>query len=275
MRNHGEAFRLQARNHLIKTTMSFYPGNLATQDDLADLVSQTELTDALAAKRDLVEPFVAMEAEEIDVSIPGNSYAVSGNAVLTFSDDTPDDGTQTALLLQGGTADSVLTIPEAYSDKRGTITSITVPAAATVLVLFKYIDSQWLLLGDPQSYQKQSIGIACSDETTPLEMATGGSTLVTFEMPFTMINVTVRASLTTAQTGGNAVTVDIFEDTHSILSTPITIDNDEKSSATAAAAPVVSDGTLAEGAELAIELIDIGNGTAAGLKIWLEGDRLV
>ena len=112
------------------------------------------------------------------------------------------------------------------------------------------------------------IGIACSDETTAL---TTGTAKVTFRMPFAMTLTAVRASLTTAQTSGSIFTVDINEGGTTILSTKLTIDNTEKTSTTAATPPVISDSSLADDAEITIDIDQVGDGTAKGLKVWLIG----
>ena len=114
----------------------------------------------------------------------------------------------------------------------------------------------------------QSIQIACSDETTAL---TTGTAKVTFRMPYAFTLTAVRASLTTAQTSGSILTVDINEGGSTILSTKLTIDNTEKTSTTAATAPVISDANLADDAEITIDIDQIGDGTAKGLKVALIG----
>jgi len=68
-------------------------------------------------------------------------------------------------------------------------------------------------------------------------------------------------------------TVDINEGGTSILSTKLTIDNTEKTSTTAATAAVISDTALADDAEITIDIDQIGDGTAKGLKITLIGTR--
>jgi hypothetical protein len=120
------------------------------------------------------------------------------------------------------------------------------------------------------AYLDDPIIIACSDETTALTAGTGK---VTFRMPFAYTVSSVRASLTTAQTSGNIFTVDINEAGTSILSTKITIDNGEKTSTTAVTAPVVSDTSIADDAEITIDIDQIGDGTAKGLKVTLIGRR--
>ncbi|WP_164091628.1 hypothetical protein [Comamonas thiooxydans] len=113
-----------------------------------------------------------------------------------------------------------------------------------------------------------AIPIACSDESTALA---AGVAKVTFRMPFAMNLSAVRASLTTAQAGGAILTVDINAGGSSILSTKLTIDNTEKTSTTAAAAAVISSAALADDAELTIDIDQIGDGSAKGLKVYLIG----
>lgn len=114
------------------------------------------------------------------------------------------------------------------------------------------------------------IVVACSDETTAL---TTGTAKVTFRNPYaTVFNVTgVKASLSTAQTSGSIFTVDINDSGTSILSTKLTIDNTEKTSTTAATAAVISDASIAADAEITIDIDQIGDGTAKGLKVTLIG----
>jgi hypothetical protein len=83
----------------------------------------------------------------------------------------------------------------------------------------------------------------------------------------------VRASLSTAQASGSIFTVDINEGGTSVLSTKLTIDNTEKTSTTAATPAVISDSALADDAEITIDIDQIGDGTAKGLKVILIGTR--
>lgn len=116
----------------------------------------------------------------------------------------------------------------------------------------------------------ESIVVAASDETTAL---TTGAAKVTFRMPYAFTLTAVRASLSTAQTSGSIFTVDINDSGTSILSTKLTIDNTEKTSTTAATAPVISDTSLADDAEITIDIDQVGDGTAKGLKVALIGTR--
>jgi hypothetical protein len=112
--------------------------------------------------------------------------------------------------------------------------------------------------------------VAASDETTAL---TTGTAKVTFRMPHAMTLTGVRASLSTAQASGSIFTVDINEGGTTVLSTKLTIDNTEKTSTTAATPAVISDSALADDAEITINIDQIGDGTAAGLKVVLIGTR--
>jgi hypothetical protein len=113
----------------------------------------------------------------------------------------------------------------------------------------------------------RSLTVACSDETTAL--TTG--TKATFRMPEAATITAVRASVKTAP-AGSALTVDINEDSGSgsasILSTKLTIDAGEKTSTTAATPVVISDTSIADDAEMTIDIDTIGSSTAgAGLKV--------
>jgi hypothetical protein len=111
---------------------------------------------------------------------------------------------------------------------------------------------------------------AASDETTAL---TTGTAKVTFRAPSAFTLTEVRASLTTAQASGSIFTVDINQNGTSVLSTKLTIDNTEKTSVTAAAPSVISTSAITDDAEITIDIDQIGNGTATGLKITLIGTR--
>lgn len=130
----------------------------------------------------------------------------------------------------------------------------------------------WVIngLATDATAKAEYLTIACSDESTAL---TAGTAKITFCMPYAMTLTSVRASLSTAQTSGSIFTVDINESGSSVLSTKLTIDNAEKTSTTASTAPVISDSNLADDAEITIDIDQIGDGTAKGLKVTLIGTR--
>lgn len=132
--------------------------------------------------------------------------------------------------------------------------------------IFKFQDSAFVDI----TRERVSFVIAVSDESTALATGTGK---ITFRMPHAMTLTAVRGSLTVAQTSGSILTVDINEAGSTILSTKLTIDNGEKTSTTAATAAVISDTALADDAEITIDIDQVGDGTAKGLKVYLIGLR--
>ena len=111
-----------------------------------------------------------------------------------------------------------------------------------------------------------------SDELTPI---TTGTSKVTFRMPCLIQLLDVRASLTTAQSSGNIFTVDIRKNGISIfdLGFLLTIDNNEKTSLTAINKYLLATDKLDDDDEIAVDVTQIGNGTATGLKITIIGTR--
>jgi len=113
---------------------------------------------------------------------------------------------------------------------------------------------------------KQSIVVACSDETTAL---TTGTSKLTFRMPYAMTLTEVRASATTAPVG-STLTVDINDGGTSIMTThkldiltTATIDDETVT---------LTDTALADKAIITIDIVTVGSTTAgAGLKVYLIG----
>jgi hypothetical protein len=157
----------------------------------------------------------------------------------------------------------------------GAITNVK-PATPNYIVVIGYVakksatDGHILLHVQNDTRQAVEIQLAASDETTAL---TTGTAKVTFRMPHAMTLTAVRASLTTAQASGSIFTVDINQSGSSVLGTKLTIDNTEKTSTTAATAATITTSALTDDAEITVDIDQIGNGTATGLKITLIGTR--
>ena len=157
----------------------------------------------------------------------------------------------------------------------GEITNVK-PASPNYIVVVGYVakksatDGHILLHVQNDTRQAVEIQLAASDETTAL---TTGTAKMTFRMPHAMTLTSVRASLTTAQASGSIFTVDINQSGTSVLGTKLTIDNTEKTSVTAATAATITTSALTDDAEITIDIDQIGNGTATGLKITLIGTR--
>jgi hypothetical protein len=124
-------------------------------------------------------------------------------------------------------------------------------------------------VADAVAKQPEVLMFAVSDETTDL---TTGTDAITFRMPFAMTLTSCRASVTTAPTGSTII-VDIEESGTTIFSTKLTIDASEKTSTTATPS-VISDGALADDAEMSVNIDQVGSTIpGAGLKITLIGTR--
>ena len=188
-------------------------------------------------------------------------HALLSNLAWTSSGHT---GTPNRFLAFGGSGQTVEVSPT------GNDTRIVTGTAGTGGNLAEW-DASGNVIGTSTTVAKlrtQSIITACSDEATAL---TTGTAKVTFRMPYAFTLTGVRASVATAPTG-SVITVDINEAGVTILSTKITIDAGEKTSTTAAVAPVISDSSLADDAEITVDIDAIGSSVAgAGLKVALLG----
>ena len=161
----------------------------------------------------------------------------------------------------------ITTAASTYQTLSGMSSYLTVSAASSSYLTVSAAASTY---GTITQAKTEYLVLAASDESTALATGTGK---VTFRMPYAFTVSAVRASLSTAQTSGSIFTVDINDSGTSILSTKLTIDNTEKTSKTATTAAVISDTALADDAEITIDIDQIGDGTAKGLKITLIGTR--
>lgn len=121
--------------------------------------------------------------------------------------------------------------------------------------------------GVPPGVSDVYFAVAASDEETPL---TTGTAKITFHWPLTGTLAEVWAGLSTPQASGSTLTVDVNDAGSTMLSTKITIDNTEDTSLTAATPPVLSDTSVTKGGKATIDIDQIGDGTACGLKVYFR-----
>lgn len=147
---------------------------------------------------------------------------------------------------------------------------VTTVSGAVTTVVDQRTDGNGLLL-PPASSIPVLIQIAVSDETSNL---TAGAAKITFRSPFAFTLTAVRGSVNVAATGGTLLTVDINEAGASVLSTKLTFDASEKTTTTAATPAVISDASIADDAEISIDIDAIGSTLpGVGLKVTLLGTR--
>jgi hypothetical protein len=108
--------------------------------------------------------------------------------------------------------------------------------------------------------------LAVSDETTTL---TTGSAKLTFRAPFAMTLTQIPRSSVSQSSSSGLVTVDINEAGTSVLGVnKLSIDATEKTSTTAATPTTLADTSIADDAEITLDIDAAGTG-AKGLKVTL------
>jgi hypothetical protein len=162
-----------------------------------------------------------------------------------------------------GTTTPTEKLEVAGKTKTTTFQMTTTPTAGHVLTSDASGNGTWQAL-------PAEIQAAASDETTCL---TTGTAKVTFRMPHRMTLTAVRASLTTAQTAGALLTVDINLNGVSVLGTKLTFDNGERTTVTAATPATIVTSALTDDGEITVDIDTVGTALAKGLKITLIGTR--
>lgn len=154
---------------------------------------------------------------------------------------------------------------------QATIRKVTSQTEPVVIIppggyaLIEYDGSNARLVNYCQPFE---LTVAASDETSALTTGTGKATWRNYGRKWV---TEVYASVNSAQTSGSLLTVDINEAAVSILSTKLTIDNNEESSHEAATPAVISDNSIAHGAKMSIDIDTVGAGSPTGLKVTLRG----
>ena len=113
---------------------------------------------------------------------------------------------------------------------------------------------------------------SCSDELTPLEVAT---TLTTFRAPYALTLAYIRCSLTTAPIGADLI-VDVKVTGVTVFSTPMHIDSTERTSVTAITQAVLNIINIVDDTEFTVDVLQIGSSTAGtGLKVAVTGTKVI
>ena len=210
---------------------------------------------ANTAKETNVEEGDASAETPGKVALATNEEATAGNDATKAL--TPRSGTAMAAAVTVSKKVHELTAPTAAlvmnSQK---ITGVTDPTAAQDAATKAYVDS----------YRLEALSYALSDETSDIASATS---VLTARIPYAFTVTNIRANVNTVSSSG-LITVDINIAGSTVLSTKLTIDASEFTSATAADAHVVSDTTWADDAEIVFDIDGHGTG-AKGLKVTIIG----
>lgn len=268
---------------VINSTSGSYTVTVKTSAGTGVTVTQSSAAVVAADGTNVVkvaEPAVSASNTFSTIAVSGQSNVVADSTTDTLTlaagsgiTITTDAATDTVTITNSGSAsNSFETIAVSGQSNvvadSGTDTLTFVAGSGITITTDAATDS--ITITATGAAPTQCIPIACSDETTAL---TTGTAKVTFRMPYAFTLTAVRASVTTAPTGAT-LTVDINEGGVSILSTKLTIDASEKTSTTAATAAVISDTSLADDAEITIDIDQIGSTIAgAGLKVYLIGTK--
>lgn len=250
--------------------MSITPINLGTAPAGTDGDSHRDAWtkgNANFADLDLVTAEAKTSAFSLTNADNRKGFRCSGSFAVTV-DPGNDDG-WTATIANVGTGTVTFTAGSGVTLVPSDITlDNTTGATLTAATLLHLGDEEYLVLGPARD--PVVIVVPLSDEGTDLTTGTGK---YVFRMPFAMTLTGVRASVNTAPTG-SGITVDINENSSSILSTKLTIDVSEKTSVTAATEAVIGDAALADDAELSFDVDAVGSTTPGrGLKVTLLGYR--
>jgi hypothetical protein len=235
---------------------------LVAANNLSDLVNvataRANLGLGSAALSDSTD-FAAAVHTHIASSVTDFSEAVDDRVASLLV-----EGTNITLTYDDAAGSLTIDAADSGSSTLAGDTDVTITSAADGdLLTYETSSTKW-----KNKRPKESFTVAVGDETTALTTGTGKRT---FRMPFAMTLTEVRASLTTASSSGIPA-FDVNESGVSIFSTTLTIDATETSSTTATTAAVISDSSLADDAEITID-IDTAGTAAAGLKITFIGTR--
>jgi hypothetical protein len=272
----GQGFWTRTRN----LSISVNTANGLARLDSSGLVPASLLpsyVDDVLEFADLVAFPATGETGKIYVALDSNkTYRWSGSAYIEISaspgsTDALTEGSLNLYFTQARARQSISVSGSlGYDPETGVISYTTPPLVSTTAAglaketgtpsgKFLRDDNDW-------AHPVDVIVIPVGDEIKPL---IAGTDSIRFRMPFAATLLAVRASVNTAPTGSTLI-VDVNEAGTTVLSTKLSIDASETTSTTAAVPAVISDSSLADDAEISIDIDQIGSTTAgAGLKVSL------
>ncbi len=152
--------------------------NILTDGTPATLAGPNAFTGTNSYSGVTVGIFTAMAALAVDMTKWGNSKSLSGDATFTYSAATPTAGTTTRLRVTADASPRTVTIPQTWSLARnGNITSLLVPANATLQVLLQYVGGRWEVIGDPVATTGSGSFVLATAPTISAPVISGHSTI--------------------------------------------------------------------------------------------------
>lgn len=286
-----------AANPIVADSSGRFPVRYVAADDLMTLVLKTSAGVTIWSD-DNFEPVASTENADLALYLPlaggtltGPVRFAEGAAVASATSINLDAATGNFLHITGTTTiatitlaqgalrwcvfDGVLTLTHSANLLLGGVSFAT--HAGMVLVFMGEGSGVTRLIGGMTAsgrsiVESVAVTIGVGDQTTAIA---AGTNKRRWRSPFAWTVTAIRASLATAQaSGANLVTVDVNNAGNSMLSTKVTLDNNETTSTTATTASVI-DTTYDDIADDALIAVDIdncdGSTTAAGLDVTLIG----
>lgn len=216
--------------------------NLANSINPQDAVTRSELDSAVVAAGNIRKPLI----EEVGMFIKAVAVDTWEWAQLTFAD------------IAGTIAD----IPGTLNDVAGVLsvekggTGASDPETARAN------------LGIVDKVQLENFSIILSGETSAPQV---GTDKFTFHMPYDFQVIDVKGSLRVAQDSGQNILVDVNVDGESIFGLGMPFLNGQ---VTPFPGYQVTNGLIPAGSKVSVDIDQVGDGTARGLKIYLLGTQV-
>jgi hypothetical protein len=198
----------------------------------------------------------------VNVFTNSSTIVVGANVVVNNTTVALGGATQvnaSSMIVGNSTSNATINSTSLYLTNTTVNVAVTIPTSTQYAAtnMFLHANSSWT------SPEEHMIVDVSRDESTTL---TSGTNKFVFHAPFAMTLTRIpKASLTANSTSGS-VTLDVNEAGVSMLSTLLTIDANEDTSATAATPAVLADTTIADNARVSIDVDGAGTG-AKGLKV--------